>query len=139
MKNLLCLILTLVLCVSFVCPVLATEADSDFVPSPGTQPSGCTHGSGYDVVNVKDPSCSQDGYTGDHICPDCGQVIAYGEIIPKTPHKYVDGVCVYCHEVEGAPETGDHNILGVWLVIMAVAAAGLVVVTCVYRKKFAFR
>ena len=54
-------------------------------------------------------------------------------------HNFVNGVCTECGTVEGAPETGDNNILGVWMIVMAIAAAGLVVVTCVYRKKFASR
>lgn len=42
MKKLICLILVLTFCACLACPVFASEAEDDFVSSPGTEP-GCNH------------------------------------------------------------------------------------------------
>lgn len=133
MKNFICLIMALTLCVSLACPVLA----SDFQPSPGTEPTGCNHDGSYTVFGRRGATCYEEGYTGDHVCDECGEVIKYGEVIPTVPHNYENGVCVVCGADESVPETGDNNFVGVWMFVMAVAAVGLVAVTSVYRKKYA--
>lgn len=42
MKKLICLMLVLTFCLSFACTAFATEAEDEFVSSPGTHP-GCNH------------------------------------------------------------------------------------------------
>jgi len=42
MKKLICLILVLTFCMGLACTAFATEAEDEFVSSPGTEP-GCDH------------------------------------------------------------------------------------------------
>ena len=48
----------------------------------------CKHNS-TELKNQKAVSCTEDGYSGDTYCVDCGVKLTDGEIIPKTGHKYV--------------------------------------------------
>jgi len=43
----------------------------------------CTPG---EPVNVKEASCSEEGYTGDIPCKTCGEILEHGEAIPKLEH-----------------------------------------------------
>lgn len=138
MKRLVCLVLVLAFCFCLSCPVFASESNDDFLSSPGTEPD-CEHDAGTTLVGKKDPTCTEDGYTGDLICSHCGEVLQPGEVIPRHGHHYVNGVCEICGEYEDNPQTGDTSFLSVWVGIMAVAAAGLVAVTAAYRKEFASR
>ena len=139
MKKIISLVLVLAFCVAFVCPVFATEG---FTSSPGLEPGGCSHGSGTSIVGGFDASCTADGYTGDHVCDDCGAVVEPGQTIVKKHNYDASGVCTDCHSVDPAvsagglsPETGDNSMVSVWAVVMVVAVAGLVGLTAVYRKK----
>ncbi len=50
-----------------------------------------------DMRNQKDASCTEDGYTGDYYCLDCGEVLEKGEVIPAWGHHiYPNGYCGYC-------------------------------------------
>ena len=40
-----------------------------------------------EVKDAKDPTCTEEGYTGDTYCTDCGKLIAKGEAIPATGHQ----------------------------------------------------
>ena len=40
------------------------------------------------VSGVKEPTCTEEGYTGDTICTDCGAVLDHGETIGLIPHSY---------------------------------------------------
>ena len=41
------------------------------------------------VINNKDASCTEDGYTGDTVCAICGKEITKGEVIPAKGHTEV--------------------------------------------------
>ncbi len=41
-----------------------------------------------------DPTCTENGYTGDQVCVDCGETIIQGQTVPATGHVFADGVCV---------------------------------------------
>ena len=48
---------------------------------------------GFDHDNTEirgaiEATCTEDGYTGDTYCLDCGQMIKQGEVIPATGHSY---------------------------------------------------
>ncbi len=47
----------------------------------------CSH-KNTELNNVKEPSCTEDGYTGDTVCSVCGQVISKGDAIPALGHKW---------------------------------------------------
>ena len=135
MKKVICLILALVVCISLACPVFATEGGDGFVSSPGGITGGCRHGLGFKLVGNKAPTCYSEGYTGDHVCTECGEVVEKGEVIPVAAHTYENGKCVYCGVEQGAPTTGDNSMLVAWVVVMGVAVVGLGVVTCIFGKK----
>lgn len=51
-------------------------------------------------TGVKVPTCTEDGYTGDLVCDECGGMIQAGSTISKLNHSYQNGVCINC----GAPD-----------------------------------
>lgn len=40
------------------------------------------------LVDAKDATCTEDGYTGDLVCSDCGKVLEEGQVIPATGHSH---------------------------------------------------
>ncbi len=69
-----------------------------------------------ELMNAKKATCTENGYTGDTYCTDCGIKLLDGETIPKTGHKYVwkitklatatesglkEELCAYCGEKTG--------------------------------------
>ena len=45
-----------------------------------------------EIRNAKDATCTEDGYTGDTYCKDCGIRIAKGEVIKALGHNYTSKV-----------------------------------------------
>ena len=43
------------------------------------------------VINKKDATCTEDGYTGDTVCAICGEEITKGEAIPANGHSWDEG------------------------------------------------
>ena len=136
MKKAICLLLVLVVCMSLACTAFASEAGDDFVESPGIEVEDCEHKEPA-IVSRREPTCTQDGYTGDKVCPDCGEVIERGTVIPRLGHRYENGVCTICGADQRNPQTGDNSGIGLWIGLMILAAVALVTGTVVYRKKFA--
>ncbi len=50
------------------------------------------------LINVKEASCSEHGYSGDYLCERCNEIVRKGTVIAKTAHKFVNGECISCHE-----------------------------------------
>ena len=55
------------------------------------------------VVSAKEPTATEDGYTGDEVCTVCGQTVRTGEVIPATGEaqeneEQTGAVCGYCGE-----------------------------------------
>lgn len=48
---------------------------------------GTTHVEGV-LVNEKEASCTEEGYTGDLVCPVCGEVLEKGTVIEKEKHEH---------------------------------------------------
>lgn len=44
----------------------------------------CKHNGTTRIVNASEPICTQDGYTGDTVCADCGGVISFGRVIESV-------------------------------------------------------
>lgn len=42
-----------------------------------------------ELVNVKEPTCTDFGYTGDEVCKKCNQVVKSGKKIEPNGHKYL--------------------------------------------------
>ncbi len=89
------------------------------------------HVAGSTPTGVKVPTCTEDGYTGDLVCAECGSVIQAGSTIPKLDHSYQNAVCVNCGAPDpGAPvpppSTGDTAPLALWLSLLALTGACLI-------------
>ncbi len=52
-----------------------------------TTVSECQHGS-TELVGVKEASCGVEGYTGDLVCSDCGEVLEKGSSVAALSHDY---------------------------------------------------
>ena len=68
-----------------------------------------------EIVGAKEPTCTEDGYTGDEVCKTCGVTVKKGEVIPALGHKIKlvgakeptctedgytgDEVCTICGEI----------------------------------------
>ena len=52
----------------------------------------CQHANA-ELRNVREATCTEDGYTGDSYCADCGQLLAEGDVVAATGHS---------HEVTGS-------------------------------------
>lgn len=65
------------------------------------------------LVNQKEASCTENGYTGDVICTGCKEVLVAGEVIESTGHQYENGICIVCGVTQSGtvtpidPETPD--------------------------------
>lgn len=86
---------------------IATKPLSDLIKHPsgysyevdenGNVAKVCKH-LGTTIVNQKEASCTEEGYTGDEICTDCNEVIYKGSIITKLEHNFENGYCSDCNE-----------------------------------------
>ena len=47
-----------------------------------------------ELINEKEATCQEEGYTGDTYCNDCDTVIATGTTIEKTDHRGGEATCV---------------------------------------------
>lgn len=61
--------------------------------------SQCEHANN-ELKNVKTATCTEDGYSGDKYCTDCGELIEKGTAIKATGHKFSDGICTVCGETD---------------------------------------
>ena len=60
------------------------------------------------VINKKDATCTEDGYTGDTVCAICGKEITKGETIPATGHTEVVDAAVEATCTEPGKTEGKH-------------------------------
>jgi hypothetical protein len=63
------------------CTVCARVLETTTIPA-----TGCLHGN-EELRSAKDPTCTEEGYTGDWICPRCEEVVTAGQTIPMLPHQ----------------------------------------------------
>lgn len=71
-------------------PELAWTLFDREVPSDMVTPSGnamaCTHEN--TVISGAIPGCTGNGYSGDTVCSNCGEIITAGSAIPKSDHSF---------------------------------------------------
>ena len=63
-----------------------------------TRDTACQHWN-VALTGATDATCTTDGYTGDQVCGDCGQIITAGSVLPALGHSYevtatTDGTCI---------------------------------------------
>lgn len=62
-----------------------------------------------EVVGAKEPTCTEDGYSGDAVCSVCGLVLAEGEAVPATGHDWgEDGRCKLCGAMSSSSTSTDN-------------------------------
>ena len=54
-----------------------------------TLTAACAH-ENTEIRNASDATCTEDGYTGDTYCTDCGGLVSSGTVIPATGHSWSD-------------------------------------------------
>lgn len=64
---------------TYACTV-CQETKTEEIPATGHQHT--------EVRNVKEATCTKEGYTGDTYCTDCGEKLSDGKILPKKDHDY---------------------------------------------------
>ena len=64
---------------TYTCTV-CQETKTEEIPATGHQHT--------EVRNVKETTCTKEGYTGDTYCTDCGEKLSDGKILPKKDHDY---------------------------------------------------
>lgn len=52
----------------------------------------------YEIVTIPavEPTCTEDGLTEGGCCSVCGEILVPQEVVPKTDHHYVNGICSDC-------------------------------------------
>ncbi|MBR5644959.1 MAG: hypothetical protein IKW77_12335 [Salinivirgaceae bacterium] len=55
--------------------------------------TACPHDEGYAIINTVEPSCTKEGYTGDHLCNICNEIFEQGESIEA--HGHTNGEAVF--------------------------------------------
>jgi hypothetical protein len=53
-----------------------------------------------EIRGAKDATCTEDGYTGDTYCADCGELLEVGEVIPAAGHNLENGKCTECGYID---------------------------------------
>ena len=108
-----------------------TDTKTEVIPATGHDT---------ELVDAKDATCTEDGYTGNEVCKVCQTVVKQGEVIPALGHDYKDGKCSRCGAEEpttpvepGKPATGDSSTLVLWLALLAIS--GMAVTVIPSRKK----
>ncbi|MBS4915955.1 MAG: hypothetical protein KHZ93_00020 [Clostridiales bacterium] len=61
-----------------------------------------------ELINVKEATCTEEGYTGDQVCSVCGEVVEKGSTVAKIAHDFQNGKCTVC----GAPDPSDVPVDG---------------------------
>lgn len=113
-------------CVALVCPECGEITILEV-----TKPTG--HGEGV-IKNAVAATCTEAGYTGDKVCPACGEILEKGAAIAAVGHTFKDGKCTVCGAADpavkpaDAPATGDSfSMVYVGMMVMAMAGTAVVI------------
>lgn len=105
-----------------------------------------------ELKNAKTATCTAEGYTGDKVCKNCGEIVEAGKKVVKIAHTYKDGKCIVCGAIDsnyykpstqlGAitdtskdnPQTGNNSNIALYFIMMFVTGVGLTG-TAVYSRK----
>ena len=79
------------------------------------QTSDCKHTGDTEIRDAKDATCTENGYTGDTYCKDCGDKLESGKVIPAAGHKggtatcKDKAVCEVCRQPYGELDKNNHT------------------------------
>ena len=79
------------------------------------QTSDCKHTGDTEIRDAKDATCTENGYTGDTYCKDCGDKLESGKVIPAAGHKggtatcKDKAVCEVCRQPYGELNKNNHT------------------------------
>lgn len=102
---------------------------------------------GHQIIlqNAKEPTCTEEGYTGDKVCAVCGELIEKGVVIPKIPHNFVNGQCTVCGYEDApdssnptdttCPKTGDSSNTVLWTALLLASGAGIIAMAMINKKR----
>lgn len=65
--------------------------------------SVCEHPGAVEIKNAKEATCTEEGYTGDSCCTECGEVLTSGIEIPAKGHSFTS-------EITKQPTTAEEGI-----------------------------
>ena len=91
--------------------------------------SAANHVGGTEIRNIKDKTCTENGYTGDTYCKGCGEKLSSGTVIHADGHKGGTATCTdkaeceVCHEKYGEPDANHHTGLETVDAVPATAAS----------------
>ena len=95
-----------------------------------------------ELKNQKEATCTEEGYTGDKVCKECGTVLEKGKSTPKIAHNYKNGKCTVCDKSDpnyksdtDSPQTGDNSNMILWMVMLFVSAGILGIAAYGKQKK----
>jgi len=105
-----------------------------------------------ELQNAREATCTAEGYTGDKVCKDCGEVVEAGKTTVRRAHTYQDGKCTVCGAADPGynpgvqpgvptdtgktvPKTGDNSPIALYLVLMLTSAVGLTGLALSSRKR----
>ena len=78
------------------------------------QTSDCKHTGDTEIKDAKEATCTENGYTGDTYCKDCGAKISTGKVISAAGHTggkatcKDKAVCDKCHKAYGQLDKDNH-------------------------------
>lgn len=116
------------------------EECTDEIALAHTVISATGHGE-TETKNTKEATCTEEGYTGDKVCKDCGEVVEKGKPIAKVAHTYEDGKCTVCgaadpdYKPSDAPQTGDNSNMALWIALLFTSATGIIGTAVFSRKR----
>ena len=81
------------------CSVCGAEISRETITVPATNHANTI------VRDAVEATCTEEGYTGDTWCLDCGRRLSLGEVIPITDHVWENGSCIHCGAEGGSSTT----------------------------------
>ena len=114
-----------------------------------------------ELKNEKEATCTVEGYTGDKVCKNCGEVLGKGEDVPKLMHSYKNGKCTVCGAIDSTykpnepgmtkdpadptvptestvaenPKTGDDSNIALWILILVIGGCAVTGITAYNKRK----
>ena len=91
--------------------------------------SATNHVGGTEIRDIKDKTCTENGYTGDTYCKGCGEKLSSGTVIHADGHKGGTATCTdkaeceVCHEKYGESDANHHTGMEMVDAVPATAAS----------------